>query len=66
MHLNLKIMEEIILQCALRDEDKMIVSVGTHISMQVIEDEKSTTICIDKKQAAKLIHYLSIYIFNEL
>ena len=59
-------MEEIILQCALREEDKMIVSVGTHISMQVIEDEKSTTICIDKKAAAKLIHYLSIYLFNEL
>ena len=59
-------MEEIILQCALMEEDKMIVSVGTHISMQVIEDKKSTTICIDKKAAAKLIHYLSIYIFNEL
>jgi hypothetical protein len=59
-------MEEIILQCALREEDKMIVSVGTYISFQVIEDEKSTTICINTKDAAKLIHYLSIYIFNEL
>ena len=59
-------MEEIILQCALRDDDKMIVSVGTHISIQVIEDKKSTTICINTKDAAKLIHYLSIYIFNEL
>ena len=59
-------MEEIILQCALREEDKMIVSVGTHISLEIIENQKSRTICIDKKDAAKLIHYLSIYIFNEL
>lgn len=59
-------MEEIILQCVLNKEDKMIVSVGTYISLEVIENEKSRTICIDKKDAAKLIHYLSIYIFNEL
>jgi len=59
-------MEEIILQCALNEKDKMIVSVGTFISLEIIENQKSRTICIDKKDAAKLIHYLSIYIFNEL
>jgi hypothetical protein len=59
-------MEEIILQCVLNKEDKMIVSVGTFISLEIIENEKSRTICIDKKDAAKLIHYLYIYIFNEL
>jgi hypothetical protein len=59
-------MEEIVLRCTENENDKMIVSMGTHICFEVIENEKSRSICIEKKDTAKLIHYLSIYIFNEL
>ena len=62
----IKIMEEIILQCVESKNDKMIVSIGTNICFEVIENDTSKTVCINTKDAAKLIHYLSIYLFNEL
>ncbi|NCX04502.1 MAG: hypothetical protein EBW68_01815 [Actinobacteria bacterium] len=61
-----KVMEEIILQCVESKNDKMIVSIGTNICFEVIENDTSKTVCINTKDAAKLIHYLSIYLFNEL
>jgi hypothetical protein len=66
LYKKIKVMEEIILQCVESKNDKMIVSIGTNICFEVIENDTSKTVCINTKDAAKLIHYLSIYLFNEL
>ena len=51
-------MNEIYLQCQFNDKDQMIVSKGDFICFEIIEGERSKTVCIDKKQAYTLIKTL--------